>query len=211
MTINAATTTPSPVPEAELLRVIKHITTILSKKFSFGPHTEEDIGQEIAVMCLDALSRYNPEVGPFENYAFRHCKLRLINKKRDELKRCDAPCRKCNEGLPHEATKECKQHEKWAKRQRAKAGLCKGAPTPSPFYDLPTEATDVEDDAATREMLRMIDAGLNADLRRDYLLLRARQPIPKERRLAVVEAVKSILGDGLGDVDPDGLRHPGGR
>lgn len=49
----------------------------------------EDIEQEVWVLCLDALSRYNPKLGELENFLRNHVSNRLKNLKRDKYFRPD--------------------------------------------------------------------------------------------------------------------------
>lgn len=51
---------------------------------TFAHYTGDDIEQEIWVMCLDALCRYNPTVGPLEHFLNSHVTNRLKNLKRDK-------------------------------------------------------------------------------------------------------------------------------
>ena len=47
------------VPEQLIVDTIKTVARKLSKKFRFGFYTEEDIEQEIAVLCLKSLDKYD--------------------------------------------------------------------------------------------------------------------------------------------------------
>jgi DNA-directed RNA polymerase specialized sigma24 family protein len=49
----------------------------------FAYYTREDVYQEVWAMCVDALSRYNPDVGELEHFLRSHVSRRIKNLKRD--------------------------------------------------------------------------------------------------------------------------------
>jgi len=68
----------------EAYPIIEKLAKSRSLGSAFAYYTSDDVGQEIWCMCLDALDRYNPEIGPIENYLARHVSNRLRNLKRDK-------------------------------------------------------------------------------------------------------------------------------
>jgi len=195
---------PEGLSESDVLAAIESVVRVLAPQFTFGPFDKDDIGQEIRVMCLDALPRYKPEVGPLQNFLFSHSKLRCINFKRDHHRRADAPCRSCHNGQPCGPDGEvCKKYATWRDIQDRKAAIR----NPTGFDDTAGEAewhardkSDVEGDVQTRELLRLIDARLPIDLRADYLRLRAGKAIGKAKKQAVEAAVREILGEAAEDL-----------
>jgi len=73
--------------------VIERLAASRSANGAFAYYENKDIAQEVWRMCLEALERYNPEIGPIENYLVRHVTNRLKNLKRDNYFRpgCDVP------------------------------------------------------------------------------------------------------------------------
>lgn len=67
----------------EAYPIIEKIAKSRSSNSAFAYYCKEDIGQEIWCMCLEAMERYDPIVGPIENYLARHVANRLKNLKRD--------------------------------------------------------------------------------------------------------------------------------
>ena len=63
--------------------MIQQIASQRKNNHTFAHYTGEDIEQEIWVMCLDALCRYNPATGPLEHFLNSHVSNRLKNLKRD--------------------------------------------------------------------------------------------------------------------------------
>lgn len=64
--------------------MIQQIANQRKNNNTFAHYTGEDIEQEIWVMCLDALRRYNPTTGPLEHFLNSHVSNRLKNLKRDK-------------------------------------------------------------------------------------------------------------------------------
>lgn len=63
--------------------IIERLAKSRSIKGSFAYYEPQDVYQEIWSMCLEALDRYDPEIGPIENYIVCHVSNRLKNLKRD--------------------------------------------------------------------------------------------------------------------------------
>lgn len=68
----------------EAYPIIKKLASSRSSSGAFAYYEDNDVYQEVWAMCLDAMERYNPEIGPIENYLVRHVSNRLKNLKRDK-------------------------------------------------------------------------------------------------------------------------------
>ena len=64
--------------------IIERLAKSRGSNGSFAYYEDKDVYQEVWCMCLDALDRYNPNIGPIENYLVRHVTNRLNNLKRDK-------------------------------------------------------------------------------------------------------------------------------
>lgn len=64
--------------------VIEKLAKSRSANGAFAYYENQDIYQEIWCMCLEAMSRYDPTIGPIENYLVRHVTNRLKNLRRDK-------------------------------------------------------------------------------------------------------------------------------
>jgi DNA-directed RNA polymerase specialized sigma24 family protein len=189
--------------QAEVLEAIEAVSRALSRLFPFGPYTADDLSQEIAVWCLEALGRYDPQPGPdgrptrpLANYFYRHAKNRLCNLFRDKYRRNDPPCLVCHHAVgrrtAHPGGEFCKRYLAWAARNEAKASLMRAANGQA----LTEEAgeADASEQAETAELRALVDEKLAVELRGDYLRMRAGEKLPKGRRREVEEAVRHILG-----------------
>jgi hypothetical protein len=63
--------------------IIERLAKTRSANGAFAYYENGDVYQEIWCMCLEALGRYDPMIGPIENYLVRHVTNRLKNLKRD--------------------------------------------------------------------------------------------------------------------------------
>lgn len=63
--------------------IIERLAKSRSANGSFAYYEDQDVSQEVWYMCLEALDRYDPNIGPIENYLVRHIANRLKNLKRD--------------------------------------------------------------------------------------------------------------------------------
>lgn len=75
----------------EAAPIIQRLARIRRKNGGFAYYEKDDISQEVWALCLDALDRYDVDIGPLENYLVRHVSNRLKNLKRDRYFRpgCD--------------------------------------------------------------------------------------------------------------------------
>jgi len=69
--------------------IITKIAKLHRKSNIFAYYTEDDIEQEIWILCLDALKRYIKNRGNLEHYLNTHVSNRLKNLKRDKYYRPD--------------------------------------------------------------------------------------------------------------------------
>lgn len=192
---------PSNKSEKEVLAAIEKAVNILAPSFVFGPYGVDDIKQEARLFALQCLKKYD-ESRPLENFIYSHVKNRLINLKRDKFKRNDPPCKSCHsssmsfERSLHADGQLCDKYKSWRARNASKANLMR----PLDLDHIADEherntrvESEVESDVETKELLRLIDAQLNVELRATYLQMRAGEPVPKAKRRIVEKAVRDIL------------------
>ena len=68
----------------EAYPIIERLAKSRSPNGAFAYYENNDVYQEIWYMCLETLDRYNPAIGPIENYLVIHVTNRLKNLKRDK-------------------------------------------------------------------------------------------------------------------------------
>lgn len=182
--------TPESVTAAllEAARAVAHL-------YTFGYHEVEDAQQEaIADAIESALPKYRAERGELVAFLARHMRFRLSNYKRNHYWRNEPPCRGCADGRldVHGDGRPCAKHLAWIRLNTAKANLVH----PLDIENLENEPSlrDVAHEEAERDEAEgLIDALLPAELRADYLRLRAGVRLPKGRRNKVLAAVREAL------------------
>lgn len=194
---------PPGMSEAEVLAGIEHAVRLLAPSFTFGYYDLDDIKQQARIFCMEALPRYDSS-RPLENFMFAHLKNRLINFRRDKYKRNDPPCSLCHAGRQNEHAdgQVCERYRKWKKTNSRKANLM----SPIHIDNVADEyertmrsESEVDANVNISEMSRLIDDGLPAELRSDYLRMKAGEAIPKTRQAKVKDAVRVILKDYIDD------------
>ena len=68
----------------EAYPIIEQLAKNRSANGAFAYYENSDVYQEVWTMCLEALERYDPAIGPIENYLVRHVTNRIKNLKRDK-------------------------------------------------------------------------------------------------------------------------------
>lgn len=68
----------------EAYPIIERLAKSRSARGAFAYYENDDIYQEIWCMCLGALNKYDPKIGPIENYLVVHVTNRIKNLRRDK-------------------------------------------------------------------------------------------------------------------------------
>ena len=207
---------PAGLTEAQVLDAIENAATLLAQSFTFGIYDVDDIKQEARYWGLEALPRYDPrcdEEGkptrPLDNFLYSHILKRLINLKRNKLRRNDAPCLLCHHGegtrSNHPGGEFCHKYLVWKKRNDDKANIMR----PQNIENIADEResntrneSEAENNAELNEVVRMIDEQLDVSLRATYLQMVAGKSVPKSRRMAVEKAIRGIVRVATGREEP---------
>jgi len=183
--------------------VIEKIANSLCYKFKFGYHGVEDMKQQATLFALQGLENYD-ESRPLESFLWTHVRNRLHNFKRDNYHRTDKPCLGCpsyNTGCRSECSEfedkaNCELFHAWATRNANKMNLM----SPVNLADMQNEENEVmahDDDLnefiSQREFMQLIDENIPMEFRKDYLRLKNGIKLPKARRLALIDAIKTVL------------------
>lgn len=192
---------PSGMTEGEIVTSVERVLDTLAKQYAFGIWGEDDIRQYGWEEVLKLLEQEKYDTArPFENLVYSHLKNRFLNLWRNKLTRNDPPCSKCHVGdaVACTGSKEpCRKYQEWKKRNSTKANLQRPLDISniSDEHELATrEDSTVVEDVAEQELLRLIDAKLPVDMRRDYLLIRAGEKVSKAKRTRVEETIRDIIG-----------------
>ena len=86
---------PKGMTEEQVLEAIENVVNSLARNFRFGYFDTEDMKQEGRVYAIEGITKYNPKVGPLENFLRTHIRNRFINLRRNKLTRYQPPCVDC--------------------------------------------------------------------------------------------------------------------
>ncbi len=192
--------------DPEFQATFKKISKSISSKFRFGYYEKEDIEQEVYILCVNALERYDSSQ-PLENFLWTHVKNRLCNLKRNKYERKETPCLKCplydklrqvndSQCQKFEDKCDCDLYKKWVYRNNAKKALS-GASSSKETSII--QANDVRKElnnhehAEMEEIFNIIDRELPAELRQDYVKYKYGVRLKKATVAALLETLRSIL------------------
>ena len=183
---------PQGMTEEEVLKTIDTLATRFAHKFKFGFYDIDDIRQEIYIMGLDALSRYDGRV-PLENFLAVHIKNRLKSLKRDKYMREGYICTYCNNESP-----DCQHCNKRMLKNNAKKYLIEpldidgisDESEPNMWRDSETTL-----DVIIQEYVYLIDKYLNMSYRMDYIKMRNGTYVSKQRREEIEAVINNIISE----------------
>lgn len=192
---------PSPfkVPdghtEQEILAAIEKSVRILAPSFVFGYYSVDDIEQQARLFGLQAVEGWDTS-RPFANFAYTHIRNRLINFRRDKLRRNDPPCRKCHAGQYCTSEGACRHYREWAARNNTKANLMRPLDLQRVADERESRTrceSEAEQGVELAELLGRIDAELPVELRSAYLRMREGLSVPRGPRAQVMELVQRVM------------------
>lgn len=168
------------------------IISLLANKSTFGIYDIDDISQEIYILCLDALDRYDGKRNLY-NFLFTHTKNRLKNLKRNKYFRGECPCKLCDfkpEGeTGHKNKKHCELYKNWYANNSRKSNIAQ----PIGF----TENTDIADnndsgqeEVDRRDFLELVEREIPLYLRETYLKMKSGVVVQNRDREKVLEFLK---------------------
>ena len=160
--------------------------------------------QEARLEAWKGLEKYD-EVRPLENFLWTHVRNRLFNKKRNELARPNKPCLDCplkcyvkerDECTEYGDLMECDFYASWTNLNNSKRNIME----PLGISEIKDEKEknaqmpdSILDELANREIISLIEDELEVQFRKDWLLLRAGDKVPKKRREALETRINEII------------------
>lgn len=159
----------------EEYQVVEQVANTIAPNFTFGYYEAEDIKQEIWIMCLEALPKFDKNRGAsLKTFLLVHCKNRLISLKRNKTSRIVLPCLdKCphwddelQECSKYRKRSNCKDYSKWQStiNDKNKIFALMELDDTEAYYE-----TDILEDIHKDELLSYIDENIPAKYRNNYL------------------------------------------
>jgi hypothetical protein len=196
---------PKGYTESEVLSIIDRVVNALAPNFLFGVYDLVDIKQEGRFEALKALEggKYDP-TRDLDKFLYAHVRNRYLNLIRDKFSRNDIPCNKCPfkdaslvSGCKEFSNKSnCELWFRWNKNNGAKRSLAKPgdlSTNDDGEVNVSCHGKSVIDNVEERELMRMIDVGLPADMRSDWLKLKAGVKLSRDRTQEIERVVKGII------------------
>lgn len=181
---------PQGMTEQQVLNTIEKLARRFAHKFRFGFYDIDDIKQEIYIMGLDALDRYDGRA-PLENFLAVHIKNRLKSFKRDNYVRDGYICTYCNGKCP-----ECQHCHKRMLKISAKKFIME----PLDINEISDEReptmwnlSDTDLKVMIQEYSDLVDRKLDINLRMDYLRMKSGGYVPKHRREEIETIIYGII------------------
>jgi len=178
--------------EKDVLNTIECLAKRFAHKFRFGFYDIDDIKQEIFIMGLDALDRYDGRV-PLENFLAVHIKNRLKSLKRDKYLRDGYVCTYCNNQIA-----DCQHCHKRMLKNNTKKHLIE----PLDIDCISDEKepnmwnhSDTTLEVMIQEYITLIDKHLNINYRLDYIKMKNGTYVSKQRREEIEAAINSIIAE----------------
>lgn len=154
---------PKGFSKEEVDKKINLVINRISPRYTFHGYELDDIKQEAFIICYNALERYDPKVGPLENFLSINLSNRLKNFIRDNH------YRNSNE-------------EK--KRIMTPIQLS---------YDHIDKNENTQKNLYLKEISDIVDKKLPSHYRSDYLKILAGVALNKKRKLEIMEKIYEIL------------------
>jgi DNA-directed RNA polymerase specialized sigma24 family protein len=185
---------PPEVTEQEFLRVVDKLASRMARRFAFGPYSPEDLAQQCVVWALESMDKYDP-ARPLENFLQVHLKRRLLNLRRNKLKRTEIPCRECHDKGHHGDGVKCDRYLEWESRNLSKLNIMFPLDLAAINEDQERslQARSGLDSHDVADLLSRIEDRLPPHMRADLLRMADGALVTSERRREIKKAVRSIL------------------
>ena len=198
---------PKGMTEEEVLGVIDRVVNILAFNFKFGYFDLDDMKQQGRMYAIEAMPRYNPDMGNLHNFLRSHIRNRFLNLHRDKLSRHQPPCQGCpfydpncqqskNKCTAFVDKLECDKYAGWEKRNGAKRSLVE----PLDISGIRDEKeknmrnnVDIPEIVTKSELMYIIDNNLPVTMRADFKKMMEDVSVSKQRRDKVISAIKKIV------------------
>ena len=157
---------PENMTQDQAIETIQRVVDRTAPKYAFYGYTAADMKQEAFIICMDALPRYDGE-RPLENFLAVHLSNRLKNFVRDNhFTQNDDPARQ---------------------------NVIQPAQLEEAYYMEFDDNQITYEDLDFKEMARLVNLGLPANMRMDYLKMINDVYVPKPRREEVKDRIIDIL------------------
>lgn len=173
----------------ETMEVITKIMNRLAPKFTFGHYGVDDIKQEIFILAVEGLEKYDKDRGAISTYLYYYIHSRIKNFKRDNFFRKEYKCNKCECKDPY-----CDRCVKRQWRMARKSGLLE----PTNIQHIEQDSSiivhhDYLEDLAIKELQDIINRELPVSMRENYLRMTEGMYVHKSKRAEIEKILYEII------------------
>ncbi len=157
-------------------KIVKKIISRQTKDKKFPGYDQADIEQEVWVIALNSLDKYNVDRGNLENFLSVCVNNGLRNLHRDKYFRTEKPCISCEFFdkdkkecmiFTEDEKMECKKWSRYKKNQWSKINLC----NPVSISEIKIHIDTIEKNTIDAyDIVKFIDSKLGSDVAIDLLL-----------------------------------------
>ncbi len=189
---------PKDLNEQEVIATIEKISKSLSLKFRFGYLTQADLAQEIFILAIQALKKYDRS-RPLENFLRVHLRNRLINYKRDNYQRIyelKCKCKLCKGKVEHEIRMDCPHYKKWHNSNLSKKNIILpiGIDQINDERETNTKSfVDFNEELYKDEIFTKLEAQLPKTMLEDYFRIKKGDKINKSREEEIMGELRRIV------------------
>lgn len=171
--------------EFEILH--KNMCARFARHFKFAMYDIDDIKQEIALMILDGIQRFDASKSSLKTFIWRHVYNRLLNLRRDKLQRSDPP--------PVGSV----EYDKWKMKEERRRIVNELKYTFDTHKDeggdFIQEGVSSDDSVEINELHEIIDTRLTPELRRIWVAWKADEYISDDDKNKLVEHLRKVYGE----------------
>jgi len=173
----------------ETMEVIQKIMNRLAPKFTFGHYGVDDIKQEIFLLAVEGLDKYDSTRGAVSTYLYYYVYSRIKNFKRNKFHRKEYQCSKCNCTDPN--CDKCIKR-RWNTERKIDLLEAKEAQYIADDSRL-IEHHDYLEDLAIKELQGMINQELPVSMRENYLRMIDGLYVQKSKRDEIETFLHGII------------------
>ena len=192
---------PKGMSEQEVLDVINKTVNYLAPSFKFGYFDSDDMKQEGAIFCMEALENFNFKKSTQNDisdalftFLKTHVRWRFLNMRRKQLIRVEPPacdCKLCKEDSPNRL--DCQKYSNWVKRNISKKSLMEPFDVDDVHSTKASYENSIDDLVLSSEIITILNERIPVTIRADYRKFIEGVSISKSKKESLISKIKQIL------------------
>ncbi len=194
---------PNGLTESEVLDIIRKTVSYLAPSFKFGYFDADDMKQEGAIFCIEALPSFNfdksvqDDVGDaLLTFLKTHVRWRFLNMRRKQLMRVEPPLCRCELCQTDAANRlDCRKYSNWIKRNISKRTLMEPFNVDDIYTTDASTCVDVDSGLLSVDIKRILNEHISVHFRVDYRRFIEGAKLPKHRKEKLIKEIMLILSE----------------